>query len=100
LPLPFWPNAYEKMRSAQDELTPEQILMAGWSVWAEEKAFPGAPAPESRLPATRVCFRGLDDPFAWTPELTIDWLPEPGRPLAWRLYRFVSQWEDALGEQS
>jgi exonuclease V gamma subunit len=108
LPLPFWPVAYEKMRRVEDkgseeptaELSPQQILLAGWSEWAEGKSFANAGPPESLKPATRACFRGLDDPFVWVPELTVDWLPQPGSSLAWRLFCFVSQWEGAAGGPS
>ncbi len=106
VPLPFWPQAYEKMRTLEDKgkkdpaarLEPRQILMAGWSAWTEGKFGDAGPA-ESCLPATRACFRGKDDPFAYSPDLAVDWLPEPASPLAWRLFCFVSQWEDDAGGQ-
>jgi exodeoxyribonuclease V gamma subunit len=108
LPLPFWPETYARMRGLVDkakkvqpaEVVPEQILMAAWSMWADSNAVGQAGSPESRLLATRACFRGLDDPFAWTPDLTVDWLPQPGASLAWRLFCFVSEWEAAAGGES
>ena len=77
----------------------DSILAQAWSSWSEGNAFGDAGAAECDLPATRVCFRGLDNPFSWQPPEAPNWLPEPGTPLSWRLYRFVAQWEaTVLGE--
>lgn len=105
LPLPFWPGSYEKMRELEDKtqrdpnaaITTEQLLMAAWAVWNQGKGFNDTTPPESRLPATRACFRGLADPFTWKPHLETRWLPAPDLPLALRLMRFISQWEAAAG---
>jgi exonuclease V gamma subunit len=106
LPLPFWQGAYEAMRELVDKadggntaLDQKPILMAGYTAWSEGP-HANTVQPESRLLSTRVCFRGKDDPFTWIPQLTIDWLPDLESSLAWRLLRFVSQWEDAAGGPS
>lgn len=103
LPLPFWPEAYDRMRHLEenarkngaDEIEPEMLLTAAWTTWTEGAGFGLAGPPENSLPATRVCFRGLDDPFAWAPKVLDPWLPASDLPLAWRLYCLVSQWESA-----
>ena len=103
LPLPFWPQAYDRMRQLEDHarkngasaIEPETLLTAAWTTWTEGVGFGLAGPPERSLPATRVCFRGLDDPFTWAPKLTDPWLPASDQPLAWRLYCLVSQWESA-----
>ena len=105
LPLPFWPQAYEELRKLEDRTkkdstissSPEQRLLQAWSVWTEGTGLGNAGPVDSCLPATRACFRGLDNPFIWAPTLPDDWLPQPDLPLAWRLFCFVSQWEDAAG---
>lgn len=101
MPLPFWVRTYEKFLpqlhgledtqpSAQSR---EAILSAAWSYWTE----PGdGTTPECQSPATRLCFRGLDDPFTWAP-LAANWLQEPTTPLAWRLLRHISAWERKAG---
>jgi exonuclease V gamma subunit len=101
MPLPFWPEAYDRICRLVDnarthghqEPPRDALLSAAWSTWTLGAALDFAGPPESKLPATRVCFRGLSDPFTWTPPLSVDWLPGNGEPLAWRLYRFVSEWE-------
>jgi exonuclease V gamma subunit len=101
LPLPFWPQAYDRMRQLEDnarkngasEIEPETLLTAAWTTWTEGAGFGLAGPPERSLPATRVCFRGLDDPFTWAPKLADPWVPASDQPLAWRLYCLVSQWE-------
>jgi hypothetical protein len=103
LPLPFWPQAYDRMRQLEENarksganaIEPETLLMAAWTTWTEGAGFGLAAPPERSLPATRVCFRGLDDPFTWTPRLADSWLPASDQPLAWRLYYLISQWESA-----
>jgi exonuclease V gamma subunit len=108
LPLPFWPQAYEEMLRLKDRVKKDptmnasldRLLLEAWSVWTENRAPGNAGAPENLLPATRACFRGLDNPFTWTPKLVDDWLPQPGSSLAWRLFCFVSQWEKAAGGES
>lgn len=102
MPLPFWPAAYDRMCKLALSVTknggqpnPTALLTAAWTTWIQSEGFGGVLPGESLLPATRICFRGLHDPFTWTPTLQDDWLPDAGAPLAWRLYRFVSQWETA-----
>lgn len=104
LPLPFWPESYARMHSLEEkarrnahlELLPEQLLLSAWSTWSLGNAFLGTP-PDRALPATQACFRGLDDPFTWQPPLALEWLPEPTTPLAWRLFRFFSNWQALAG---
>ncbi len=100
--LPVWPEAYDRMRGLQErlgrteaEVDPTLLLNAAWSTWAQGTNRGAAMPPESSLAATRLCFRGLDDPFAWAPSVNVPWLPAEGAPLAWRLYCFVSKWETA-----
>jgi exonuclease V gamma subunit len=105
IPLPFWSNAYDKMRTTEARakknalsLDRDQLLMTAWAEWNDGNSYYGSGLPERCLPATRACFRGLSDPFVWTPELNVDWLPEPDAPLAYRLFSFVSAWENAVGD--
>jgi exonuclease V gamma subunit len=100
--LPFWPETYDRMRSLEENLKqgpaaidPAVLLTAGWSTWLQGQGYGRITTPESLLPATRLCFRGLDDPFTWRPALEVEWLAPADAPLAWRLYRFVSRWEAA-----
>jgi exodeoxyribonuclease V gamma subunit len=103
LPLPFWPQAYDRMRHLEEnarkngagEIEPQTLLTAAWTTWTEGANFGLAGPPERSLPATRVCFRGLDDPFTWAPKVVDPLLPASDLPLAWRLYCFFSRWESA-----
>ncbi len=108
LPLPFWPEAYQAMCGAEERgrrnesarRSPEQIRAEAWSVWAHGRGYAQAPAAERDSTASRACFRGLVDPFEWAPPVAAPWLPEAGQPLAWRLFRLLSAWEEALGGAS
>ena len=55
-----------------------------------------APPPASSQRATRICFRGLEDPFGAAQSIETDLLPDAAMPLAWRLFGFVSAFERAF----
>jgi hypothetical protein len=70
-----------------------QAAAAGLRTWLEEGR--DGSEPPCRHTATRWCFRGCADPFAWRPELDLPWLPAPDEPLAVRLVRWIDDWAEA-----
>ncbi len=93
LPLPFWPDSYDAMKQAE---TAALALEAGRSKWSDGGGFVGAPPPASSQRATRICYRGLEDPFGPAQTVETDVLPHPGTPLAWRIFAFVLAFEQAF----
>jgi exonuclease V gamma subunit len=96
VPLPFWPQAAFKIKALAGTAPEERTnrLEAAREEWLNG-GYNSPKPPESKVPATRIAFRGLDDPLAWTPawaEELADFLPDPGAPLAWRLARFMADW--------
>jgi hypothetical protein len=97
VPLPFWPGASRKI-DAQAGASPEareKHLEAAREEWTSG-AFNSKMPPEAQAPVTRIAFRGLEDPMAWSPAVEADFLPDPGAPLAWRIARFINDWMAAL----
>jgi len=92
LPLPWWPDAHEAMQVAQQKgATAEAALMLGYAKWCvADRQGDDVPPAASGQPATRLCFRGLADPFRWRPGINVPWLPEAGEPWALRLSCFIS----------
>ena len=99
--LPFWPDAYQTMLSeAKNGLEQpgamERVLAAGRVSWAGDDASrTGVPA-ESSQRATRICFRGVADPFGTELSVETSALPAPRSPLAWRLFQYCSAFEGAF----
>ena len=94
LPLPFWPDAYAAMLPIGDDANPDELLGKGFSKWDPEDRSEYSSPSASASPATRFAFRGLDNPFVWTPDVaSLPWLPDPGKPLAWSLCLFIEKWE-------
>ncbi len=97
LPLPFWPAAHEKLSARLCEaLSPSELCAlqaAAYQAFRSRRFGREHEPSDAERPATRLCFRGLSDPFTWYPELDIPWLPSPELPLALRLSRFVADWD-------
>lgn len=93
VPLPFWPGASKKI-DAQAGASPEareKQLESAREEWISV-SFNSKMPPEAQAPVTRIAFRGLEDPMAWSPPVEADFLPDPGAPLAWRVARFINDW--------
>ena len=97
LPLPWWPDSHDVLVKAMRRIeegaikddTIEAALSKAYSTWSGEDQAEHRTPPPATLACTRMCFRGIDDPFQWTPAIDLPWLPEPERPLAWRMSRFL-----------
>jgi exonuclease V gamma subunit len=97
LPLPFWPDAFREL-DASEGATPEaqnRALELAHVRWMTPPFNSGQP-PECQATATRIAFRGMEDPMAWNPPVEAAFLPDPGAPLAWRIARFVREWVGTL----
>jgi hypothetical protein len=97
LPLPFWPKAFREL-DASAGATPEEqdkALELAHTRWMTPPFYSSQPA-ESQAPATRIAFRGLEDPMAWNPDVAAPFLPDQGAPLAWRIARFIREWVATL----
>jgi exonuclease V gamma subunit len=96
IPLPFWPDAsaaglahFEK--AGGDPAHIPDALEAARQRWAHGKfTMPGS--AESKHAATRLAFRGLEDPMTWHPGLEARFLGEAGEMLAWRVARYLQRW--------
>lgn len=100
IPLPFWPNSSqvlcESPKVPGDPLRASaDALEEAYQAWAF-RGFDASIPADSESSATRVAFRGLEDPFAWQPDVPADFLPAPGEPLAWRIALFIENWIAAL----
>jgi hypothetical protein len=109
-PLPFWPKttgvALKKGKTSTDSARPNasgfpeghdpvKVLEAAFAQWASDTE-DNAGGADCGLPATRVLFRGCENPYEWAPEGLPEWLPYPGTPLAWRLMAEIESWRAAL----
>jgi exonuclease V gamma subunit len=95
IPLPFWPLAAAKLFPSPDAAYAEETLDAARQKWTDRN-FNSAQPPESENPSSRLAFRGLDDPWGWMPQIAAPFLPDEGRPLAWRVARFLHDWKGAI----
>ena len=95
IPLPFWPLASAKLVPSTAASYSEEALDAARQKWTD-RGFNAAQPPESEDPQSRLAFRGLDDPWGWTPEINAPFLPDEGHPLAWRVARFVQDWKTSI----
>lgn len=100
LPLPFWPASSQVLCEPHDaprdsSQAPAEALEAAYQKWASGD-FNASRPPDSQSPATRMAFRGMDDPFTWTPDVPADFLPAPSEPLAWRIALFFENWIASL----
>lgn len=98
IPLPFWPETFESMeRTQKGNGNEDRVLSAGLDAWREGGFGPSGPLP-CDLPATRLCFRGLADPFSWAPPVDDETLP-PGKSLAMRIFRLWQRFHAAFREE-
>lgn len=88
LPLPWWRACHEPITRAT-EAGAQQQRAAGLEAWRRDAS--GARAP-CELAATRLCFRSLDDPFAWNGPSGLP-LPAPELPLALRCHAELAAWQ-------
>jgi exonuclease V gamma subunit len=97
VPLPFWPGASQKMeaRAGASPEERERSLEGALEFW-KSGHFNATTPPEAQAPVTRIAFRGLEDPMAWSPPVEAAFLPDPRAPFAWRIARFLSDWMSAL----
>jgi exodeoxyribonuclease V gamma subunit len=95
IPLPFWPVASAKLFPSPDAAYAEETLDAARQKWTDRN-FNSAQPPESEDSSSRIAFRGLDDPWGWMPEVAAPFLPDEGRPLAWRVARFLHDWKGSI----
>ena len=95
LPLPFWPIASAKLFSSPPTAYSSELLEAAKQKWTAREYNSTRP-PESEDPPSRLAFRGLDDPWSWTPQIDTTFLPDEGLPLSWRVARFLHDWKNAI----
>jgi hypothetical protein len=106
-PLPYWPrtagvalhktNSQANSQANSHEPAPNgtPFLEAAQAHWSSDRQ-DNMGETDSERPATRMLFRGCDNPFDWRPEGLPDWLPYPGTPLAWRVMCEIEAWRAPL----
>lgn len=99
LPLPYWPLASAELNPTQGAQCSDEALDAARQEWTD-RAFNSSQPADAEDPSTRLAFRGLDNPWAWTPDIHAPFLPDEGSPLAWRIARFLHDWKSAIPSTS
>ncbi len=106
-PLPYWPRtagvalhktgsqANSQANSHEPAPNGTPFLEAAQAHWSSDRQ-DNSGETDSDRPATRMLFRGCDNPFDWRPEGLPDWLPYPGTPLAWRVMCEIEAWRAPL----
>jgi len=89
LPLPWSPDIHAKLVDARKSAA--EALADAAAAWTGDEDQNDGP-PASLRPATRLCFRGLDDPVAWCPPLE-----GADGPLSLRLARSIAEGVGMLG---